>query len=322
MRAIVTGVSGQDGYYMSELLLGLGHHVLGLTTNLSGARAALRPLQSTSLNLAEFDYRALGGITDVINSFRPDMIFNLAAKATGQGMFDEPQVMSRLNGSFALDILEAIRGSADRREIVFCQASSSEMFGNVENCPQSELTPFYPKSPYGAAKLYAHHMINIYRSAYAIRACSAILYNHESVRRSTHFVTKKIANGAARIKLGLDRQLELAGLDSLRDWGYAPEYMQAMYLMATAPEPTDYVVATGKLNSVRRLCELAFGCVDLDYRQYIKVNSQAQRITHSVNLQGNPAKIREMLGWSATRSVEQIMPELVAHELQLLQSVE
>jgi len=320
MKAIVTGVSGQDGFYMTMLLLERGISVLGLTSNLAVANSQFAPRLPGDLSLAEFDYRRPGNFSTVVEEFEPNFIFNFAARATGQGMFDSPYEMNRLNGAFVVDILEALRNSPRRDEISFCQSSSSEMFGNVLETPQSEATAFRPKSPYGAAKSYAHHMTSIYRTTYQLRCCSAIFYNHESIRRSTQFVTRKIARGVAGIKLGLAQHLSLGSLDISRDWGYAPEYVQAMYQMATAGQPADYVVATGRLNSVRRLCEIAFGHVGLDYQQYVRVDPDARRAVESVNLHGDPARIRRELGWSAKVTIESIMAELVDHELGHMQS--
>jgi GDPmannose 4,6-dehydratase len=318
MKAIVTGVSGQDGYYMTKLLAQRGQSVLGLTSNLAGAEAQFARQPVAGLTLAAFDYSLPGEFSRVLDEYQPDLVFNFAAKATGRGMFDSPHEMGRLNGAFVVDILEALRHSRRRTQISFCQSSSSEMFGNVLETPQSETTAFHPKSPYGAAKLYAHHMIGIYRTTYDLRCCSAILYNHESIRRSTQFVTRKIARSAVSIKLGLADQLPLGSLDICRDWGYAPEYVQAMYLMASAVRPADYVIATGRLNSVRRLCELAFGHVGLDYRQFVREDADARRAVESVNLLGDPGKIRRELGWSAEVGIEAIMVELVDHEMSLL----
>jgi GDPmannose 4,6-dehydratase len=320
MKAIVTGISGQDGFYMTMLLAQRGISVLGLTSDAAHAAAQFAQQPVAGLAITAFDYAQPGNFSRVLHDYEPNFVFNFAAKATGQGMFDSPYEMSRLNGAFVVDILEALRTSQRRDEILFCQSSSSEMFGNVLDTPQSETTPFRPKSPYGAAKLYAHNMIGIYRSAYDLRCCSAILYNHESVRRSTQFVTRKIARGAASIKLGLTDQLTLGSLDISRDWGYAPEYVQAMYLMASVARPSDYVVASGRLNTVRRVCELAFDRVGLDYRQYVRVDADVRRVAESVNLQGDPGKIRRELGWSATIPIEAIMAELVDHEMTLLQA--
>jgi GDPmannose 4,6-dehydratase len=317
MRAIVTGVAGQDGYHMTRLLLGEGHSVVGVTRDVAAARAEFVGVQG-ALEFVQFDYSSIGQFGRLLSDVQVDLVFNYAAKATGQGMFDAPQEISRLNGGFVLDILEAIRASPRREAIAFCQASSSEMFGNVTETPQSETTPFRPKSPYGAAKLYAHNLVGIYRSVYGIRCSSAILYNHESVRRSNQFVTKKIAHAAASIKLGRFRSLTLGSLDGVRDWGYAPEYVDAMYRMARADAPDDFVVATGRLSTVRDLCEIAFGHVGLDYREFVETQKSDFRVADSVNLHGDPSRIRERLGWEARTSIRDVMTGMVDHELKII----
>ena len=318
MRAIVTGVSGQDGYYMTRRLHDEQFEVLGLTSNVNRARAAFDSDLGECPDLMEFDYGRAGVIQRIVEDYRPHRIFNFASRATGQGMFDAPCDISRLNGGFVVELLEAMRQSSRREQIVLCQASSSEMYGDVTEVPQSEQTPFRPKSPYGAAKLYAHHMVRIYRSTYGVRACSAILYNHESERRSEQFVTKKIANAVALIKLGRADSLTLGSLDAKRDWGYAPEYVDAMFRMAAADRADDYVVATGRLNSVRDLCEIAFAHVGLDYREFVRLQGVQMRVAESFNLLGDPTKIRADLGWIAHKSAPEIMTELVDHEINRL----
>lgn len=315
MRAIITGISGQDGFYMARLLTGRGARVLGLTSDPARAAAELAAGELESVEVAGFDYQAPGVFSDVVNAFEPDLIFNFAAKATGHGMFDAPFEMSRINGGLVLDILEAIRNSPRAGGIRFCQASSAEMYGRVEACPQDEDVPFRPRSPYGAAKLYGHQLIDIYRRTYGLRCSSAILYNHESVRRSERFVTRKIAKGAADIKKGRATELHLGDLKASRDWGYAPEYVEAMYLMAAADVSQDYVVATGRLNTIEHLCQIAFGHVGLDYMQFVRAGAADFRVADSVNLCGNPARIRDDLGWRARVPVEDVMIEMVDHEL-------
>lgn len=319
MRAIVTGISGQDGYYLASLLLGRGYEVLGLSSA-AQPRNEFGQAYPGAFQVRSFDYVTPQAIAAVIEDYRPDLIFNLAAKATGEGMFDAPYELARLNGGFVLDILEAMRKSPRRDSMVLCQASSSEMYGRVTETPQTELTPFWPRSPYGVAKLYAHNMIGIYRTAYGVRACSAILYNHESVRRSTRFVTKKIAQGAVLIKKGRMESLTLGNLDARRDWGYAPEYVDAMYRMATAPVMDDYIVATGRLSTVRQLCEIAFGRVGLDYTRFVRTSADAGRVIESVSLHGDPRRIAEALGWRALRTVPEIMTEMVDEELRRLEA--
>jgi len=315
MRAIVTGVAGQDGFFMTRLLAEKGIQTLGLTTDESRAAAAFADAPCPGLVIERFDYGVVGAFADVLERFKPDFVFNFASLATGQGMFSHPYAMSRVNGSFILDILEGIRRSPRNGEISFCQASSSEMFGDVDSTPQDEDTPFRPKSPYGAAKHYAHTLVGVYRRAHGLRCSSAILYNHESVRRSISFVTKKIANGAARIKLGLAQTLELGSLSVARDWGYAPEYVDAMFLMAKARVPDDYVVASGRLSTVEDIVRICFGHLDLDHTRHVLVNPDWIRPVESVNLCGNSARIAAALGWRAQKSVGDILVEMVEHEL-------
>ena len=314
MKAIVTGVTGQDGFYLTRLLLDQGISVVGLSRDASAARVMFANVAGP-LTLETFDYGAAGAFAEVLVRHEAELIFNLAAKATGVGMFDMPNEVCRLNGSFVLDVLEAIRHSPRGEAIRFCQASSSEMFGFVSTAPQTETTPMRPKSPYGAAKLYAHNLVRIYRDTYGLRCCSAILYNHESVRRSSQFVTMKIARAAAAIRVGKQEVLTLDSLDGCRDWGYAPEFVDAMYKMAVAEAPDDYIVATGRLSSVRELCELAFEHVGLDYRQFVTTQAVNPRVADSVNLLGDPAKIASTLGWRSAFTVRDIMIELVNHEM-------
>lgn len=300
---------------MTRALMLRGYEVLGLTRDIGNARKEYADADDKMLTLMEFDYISVGRISGVIQTFRPNLVFNFAAKATGRGMFDAPQDMSRLNGGFVLDILEGIRSLQRYASISFCQASSSEMYGSPKESPQSEETPFSPRSPYGAAKLYAHNLVRIYRDIHSLRCCSAILYNHESVRRTTDFVTKKIANAAVLIKLGRISSFSVGSLQATRDWGYAPEYVDAMYRMALAEQSADYVVATGRANTVRDLCEAAFGHLGLDYRKYVKENDSDSRITSSTNLLGDPRRIERALGWRAKKNVKDIMAELVDGEM-------
>jgi GDPmannose 4,6-dehydratase len=311
--ALITGISGQDGWYLARQLKAEGHRVVGLGRDAATAARAFDGWDSPP-EIQGFDYAVPGAATEVIEAVRPDWIFNLASFATGQGMFDQPQAMARLNGMFVLDLLEAIRNSPRREAITLVQASSSEMFGDVREMPQDEDTPLRPKSPYGAAKQYAHSMVGIYRRAFGVRACSAILYNHESVRRPPAFVTKKIARAAARISLGLETELVLGALDISRDWGYAPEYMDALVRMARASEPCDYVVATGRLTSIREVVQMAFGQLGLEWEQYVRLDTGWTRPVESLGLCGNPGRIANDLGWRATTPVSAIIAEMVSHE--------
>lgn len=316
MKAIITGINGQDGYFMADKLLKNNISVIGLTSN----KEKCQYLENMhhDLHVRQFDYNSVNKFSEVVEDVQPDLIFNFAARATGKGMFDNPTDLHRVNGGFVLDILEAIRKFDQSGKIFYCQASSSEMFGEVFEAPQTEKTPFRPISPYGAAKLYAHNMVGIYRSRYSIRACSAILYNHESTRRTNDFVTKKIATGAARISLGLDKFLVLGSLDAKRDWGYAPEYVDAIYRMSELDKPQDFILSTGLLHSVRDLCVYAFEYVGLNYKDYVEVQEKEKRINDSYNLVGDPSKAKKVLGWSPIKTIKEVMIELVDHELKLL----
>lgn len=316
MKAIVTGISGQDGYYIAEQLLSRGVSVLGLSSSEESACRSRREFANRDVVVELFDYQRPQAFTAVVEAWRPNLVFNLAAKSTGQGMFDAPFEMGRLNGGFVLDILEAIR-TVDP-SIAFVQASSAEMYGDVTVCPQDERTPFRPISPYGAAKLYAHNLIGVYRSAFGLRCSSAILYNHESPRRTTAFVTRKIARAAAAIALGQERRFSLGSVDAQRDWGYAPEYADAMVRMALASNPRDYVVATGRLTSVARACEICFGHLGLDYREYLDIDVSLQRAVKTVNVCGDPRTIYNDLGWKSEKSVESLLSEMVVHDFALL----
>ncbi len=315
VTALITGVTGQDGWYITDALLDDGCRVVGLTRDAARASDALTPLAVRGLEIREFDYSTPGLIGGVIDDVAPDFIFNMASLATGQGMFERPAEMARINGMFVLDILEALCLSPRREAMSLVQASSSEMFGNPFETPQSETTPLRPLSPYGAAKQYAHTLIGIYRRAYGVRASSAILFNHESVRRPPVFVTKKIALGAARIRVGLDHELRLGSLNISRDWGYAPEYARAMIAMAHADRAEDYVVATGRLHSIGELVEIAFARAGLDWRSYVVVDPTFSRPIETLGQRGNPAKIAERLGWRSQTPFTRVIEEMVDHEL-------
>lgn len=316
-RAIVTGISGQDGHYTALLLRQQGIEVFGLTSSTGGlaaAQAAFADDHGVTVEL--FDYVVPGAFEALAARVLPQLVFNFAAYATGQGMFDDPFGMARLNGYFVVDILEAIRRVDPT--IRFCQASSAEMYGHVNETPQTELTPFRPKSPYGAAKMYAHHMVGIYRAVYGLHCSSAILYNHESPRRGTAFVTRKIARGAAAISLGLENELVLGALETTRDWGYAPEYVDAMYRMIASPFADDYVVATGCLSSIRDVCKFCFDFVGLDYQDYVRIDDRFKRPIETLSVLGDPSRIERTLGWKARTGLQAILHEMVASDVALL----
>jgi GDPmannose 4,6-dehydratase len=318
MKAIITGISGQDGHYAARHLLALGYAVVGLSSDAGKAAAAQAEFAGEPVSVEPFDFQLPHAIDAVIERVRPALILNFAAKSTGVGMFDAAFEMARLNGGFVLDILEAIRRIDPA--IGFCQASSAEMYGDVDVCPQDERTCFRPKSPYGAAKLYAHNLIGIYRRAFGLRCSSAILYNHESVRRTTAFVTRKIARAAAEISLGRADRLVLGGTESLRDWGYAPEYAEAVVLMALADRPADYVLATGQLTSVAQVCDICFSHVGLDYRDHLVIDASLKRPIETTNVCGDASAIARDLGWKARTGIRDILVEMVDFDRKTLRA--
>lgn len=289
--ALITGIYGQDGSYLAELMLAKGYRIVGV------ARAIDAPVVSLAgkIEVVEWNMLNQAVISDILLRFKPVEVYNYAAYSSGEGMFDDVISIGQINGLAVTCILEAIH-QVDTN-IRFCQASSSEMFGEAVEVPQSEKTPFNPRSPYGAAKLYAHTMINIYRKRYGIFACSAILYNHESPRRGLGFVTRKVINEAVKIKLGLANELYLGNLDARRDWGFAGDYVRAMWLMLQQPHAEDYVIASGQTHSVRELCEIAFEHLGLDYRNYIRQDAAVFRPAESAQLVGNSEKAKKQLGW-------------------------
>ena len=314
--ALITGISGQDGFYLAELLRVKGYRVVGTTRDPEMATEAFAANMPNGVHLVAWDLRDQRKAVEILADWRPAEIFNLAAYASGTGMFDDPAGIGEVNGIAVTRILEAIREV--NREIRFCQASSSEMFGEATESPQCESTAFHPRSPYGAAKLYAHEMLRIYRQRYSIFACSAILFNHESPRRGLGFVSRKITNAAAKIKLGLAKDLHLGNLDARRDWGAATDYVRAMWLMLQAPSADDYVVATGQTHSVRDLCEVAFSHLDLDYRTYVREDAAAYRPAEVTQLVGSSEKARKALGWTPEANFRDLVQMMVDADLNII----
>lgn len=314
--SLITGITGQDGSYLAEQLLIKGYQIVGSVQDLFVARTSLPDTLINSAALIVLDMRDQQQITDAIALYRPSEVYNFAAYSSGSGMYDNPIEIGEINGLAVARILESIR-KTDRR-IRFCQASSREIFGNPKESPQSENTKVNPRSPYGAAKLYADSMIRIYREHFGLFACSAILFNHESPRRSLAFVTRKVTNTAARIKLGLAEKLTIGNLDAQRDWGYAGDTVRAMWSMLQQTDPDDYVVATGETHSVRELCELAFSHLDLDYRDYVTQDPSAFRISEPVQLIGDASKARNKLGWIPEVKFDELVRMMVDADLQML----
>ncbi|MDP1773801.1 MAG: GDP-mannose 4,6-dehydratase [Methylobacter sp.] len=314
--ALITGITGQDGSYLAELLLEKGYRVIGAVREGQNAKELLPAVLKNSVELVAWDMLDQRRMTEVLATYRPAEIYNFAAYSSGAGMFDNPVGVGEVNGLAVTRILEAIR-EVDTK-IRFCQASSREIFGEAVESPQTECTPTNPRNPYGAAKFYADTMIRIHRQHYNLFACSAILFNHESPRRGLEFVSRKITHEAVKIKLGLAKELHLGNLDAQRDWGYAAEYVRAMWLMLQQDLADDYVIATGKAHSVRELCELAFSRLQLDYRDYVREDALAYRPAESALLVGCAAKAKNKLKWKPEVGFRDLVHMMVDADLQHL----
>jgi GDPmannose 4,6-dehydratase len=316
-RALITGVTGQDGAYLSQLLLTKGYEVYGLVRRSSASDvigAKLRWLGvDADVRLVDGNLTDLSSLIRVVREVKPDEVYNLAAQSFVKASWNQPLLTGTVTGLGAANMLEAVRLEAPGAR--FYQASSSEMFGLVREPIQSETTPFYPRSPYGVAKLYAHWMTVNYRESFGLHATSGILFNHESPLRGIEFVTRKVTDGVARIKLGLNRALTLGNLDAKRDWGHARDYVEAMWLMLQQDKPDDYVVATGRTTTVRDMCRIAFEHVGLTAEDHIIISSDFLRAAEVDILLGNPAKAKARLGWEAKISFESMIREMVEADL-------
>lgn len=314
--ALITGINGQDGSYLAELLLSRGYRVCGVVRPETDLGSAAVGSAHPNLEVQRCSLLDEQGLRDIIGRCRPREIYNLGARASSAQLFEDPVLTGEINGLAVVRLLEAIR-SIDP-EIRFFQAGSSELFGNVLESPQSEATPFRPRNPYGMAKLYAHGMVGLYRERFGLFACGGILFNHESPRRSAHHVTRKITTGAARIEAGLARSLELGDLEATRDWGYAGDYVDAMWRMLQAPEPSDCVVATGESHSVREFCDIAFRRVGLDYQKYVRSSMESRRGAEQVPLVGDATKARARLGWVPKVSFKELVHMMVDADVEKL----
>ena len=321
MKALITGITGQDGSYLTELLLGKGYEVYGIIRRSSSFNTArIDPLYQdphapdVRLRLIYGDLNDASSLNRILRTIQPDEIYNLGAQSHVRVSFDIPEYTADVTGLGTIRLLEAIRESGLRPK--FYQASSSEMFGKVQEIPQRETTPFYPRSPYGAAKLYAHWITVNYREAYKLFACSGLLFNHESPRRGETFVTRKITKAAARIKLGLQQDLYLGNLDAKRDWGYAGDYVQAMWLMLQQDQPDDYVIATGETHTVREFLEVAFGHLSLDWKQYAKTDPKYYRPTEVDLLIGDASKAKKQLQWEPSVRFKELATMMVDADLE------
>jgi GDPmannose 4,6-dehydratase len=313
--ALITGITGQDGAYLSQFLLSQGYKVYGLLARRSSNTTwRLRYLGvENDVQLIDGDLTDISSLMRALSQNPVDEVYNLGAQSFVATSWLQPILTGQVTGMGAVNMLEAIR--LVNPSIHYYQASTSEMFGMVREPVQSETTPFYPRSPYGAAKLYAHWMTVNYRESFNMFTCSGILFNHESPLRGIEFVTRKITDGVARIKCGLQKELRLGNLEARRDWGFAGDYVKAMWAMLQQPTPSDYVVATGRTVSVRDFCQLAFNVVGLDYEDYVVVDEKFQRPAEVDVLIGNAAKARATLGWQPTTSLEELATMMVEADM-------
>jgi GDPmannose 4,6-dehydratase len=317
-KALITGISGQDGSYLAEFLLEKGYEVHGLVRASTDRRFELLEPISDRIQLHGADLLDEGSLYDVIRRAEPDEVYNLGAMSSVSQSWRLAIATAEYTAVGVTRLLEAIKEI--RPEARFYQASSSEMFGRARERPQNERTPFYPRSPYGVAKAYGHFITVNYRESYGLRACSGILFNHESPRRGKEFVTRRISRGAAAIKLGLADELTLGNLDVKRDWGYAGEYVEAMWLMLQQDQPDDYVIGTGVSHSVRDLVRIAFECLDLDWEEYVHTDPALARPADIEEVVADPTKAKESLGWEARMPFEELIRMMVEADLDELRS--
>jgi GDPmannose 4,6-dehydratase len=308
-RALITGITGQDGSYLADLLLEKGYEVFGVVRRLSAPNYWRIEHLQERVTLCPGDLLDQLSIIRLLDEIRPDEFYNLAAMSFVPASWDQPLLTGEFNAQGVTRILDAVR-MVDKK-IRFYQASSSEMFGKVREVPQTELTPFYPRSPYGVSKVFGHYITVNYRESYDLFAVSGILFNHESPRRGLEFVTRKVTDGVARIKLGLADSLSLGNLDARRDWGFAGDYVNAMWLMLQQPTADDFVIATGISHSVRELVEIAFTRAGLDWQRYVKTDPKFLRPAEVDHLIGDPAKARQVLGWEPKVEFQRLVEMMV-----------
>jgi len=315
--ALITGVTGQDGAYLSQFLLEQGYSVYGLARRSASADTVLERLRwlgiLDQITVVEGDITDLSSLARICRRCQPDEVYNLAAQSFVTTSWEQPLLTGNVTALGCTAVLEAIR--LELPDARFYQASSSEMFGLIQNAVQSERTPFYPRSPYAAAKLYAHWITVNYRESFGMHASSGILFNHESPLRGVEFVTRKVTDAVARIKLGLTRTVELGNVDARRDWGHARDYVRAMWLMLQKDEPDDYVIATGTTTTVREMCGIAFEHVGLRFEDHVVINPELFRPAEVDILLGDPSKAKQALGWEPTISLETMIREMVDADL-------
>jgi GDPmannose 4,6-dehydratase len=317
-RAVITGITGQDGSYLAELLLEKGYEVVGVVRRTSAANLWRIEHLLDRVTLKPADLLDQLSLIRLLQDIKPHEFYNLAAMSFVPASWDQPMLTGEFNAQGVTRVLEAVRHVDS--SIRLYQASSSEMFGKVREVPQTEATPFYPRSPYGVSKVFGHYITVNYRESYGLFACSGILFNHESPRRGLEFVTRKVSDGAARVKLGLTDTLSLGNLDAHRDWGFAGDYVRAMWLMLQQPQADDYVIATGVSHSVRELVETAFGRVGLDWQKHVKLDPALIRPAEVDHLIGDASKAKRVLGWDTTVTFQGLVHMMVDADLQRLAS--
>jgi len=317
-RALITGVTGQDGRHLSQFLSDKGYQVFGLVHGQANPKIGLVQAENPALDLVEGDLRDLSSLIAVVEQVQPDEVYNLGAISFVQLSFKQAELTAEITGLGVLRMLEAVRivGGSQNNPIRFYQASSSEMFGKVHETPQNEGTPFHPRSPYGVAKVFGHYTTMNYREAYGIHASSGILFNHEGPRRGMEFVTRKVTNAVARIKLGLQEEISLGNLDSSRDWGYAGDYVEAMWMMLQQQEPDDYVIATGETHSIRDLLQSAFRLAGIeDWHPHVKQDPRFMRPAEVDLLSGDASKAHSKLGWKPRVSFDELVKMMYKNDL-------
>lgn len=316
-NVLITGITGQDGSYLAELLLEKGYCVYGLGRRVKDGEFGCAAHLKDSVHFLQADLNDVGQLVQVVKGVQPDEVYNLAAQSFMGTSWEQPILTCEINALGCLKLLEAIR--QEKPDARFFQASSGEMFGHVQEMPQRETTPFLPRSHYATAKLFGHWMTRNYRENYGMYACSGILFNHESPRRSPRFVTRKVSLAAAKIKKGLQDKVCLGNLDTKRDWGFSGDYVKAMWLMLQQEAPEDFVIATGTSHTIREMCDIAFRCVGLDYREYVEIDPRLFRTDEIDTFLGSPQKAMERLGWKPGISFEELIVMMVRADLELLE---
>jgi GDPmannose 4,6-dehydratase len=316
MRALITGITGQDGSYLAELLLKKNYEVYGLVRRSSLEKYDRVAEIASRISFVEGDLTDQSSLDQAVQELQPHEVYNLAAQSFVPVSWNQPVLTADVTGLGVLRVLEAIRKQSPHSK--FLQASSSEMFGKVDETPQTEKTAFHPRSPYGVAKVFAHNITVNYRESYGIFACSSICFNHESPRRGSEFVTRKVAQQAARIKLGLANKLKMGNLDAQRDWGFAADYVRAMWMMMQQPKADDFVIATGQTHSIRDLLEVAFSYLGLDWKKYVEIDTKLLRPAEVDHLCGDASRARRVLGWEPEMGFRELVETMVEADLKKL----